>query len=86
MTLPFKQSKLLIMNYTLSIKQFKNMLNNPTVSNLELVQVSKGNSRFGQLLAEKDEKYFVKRTVQEMDLMIEQAQKAMEEIMRDSSC
>ena len=69
------------MNYTLSIKQFKNMLNNPTVS-----QVSEGNSRFGQLLAERDEKYFVKRTVQEMDLMIEQAQKAMEEIMRDSSC
>jgi len=62
------------------------MINDPTVSDLELVQVSKSNSRFKQLLDGKDDGYFEKKTQAEMDLLIEQAKKSIEEILRDSSC
>ena len=74
------------MNYTLTISEFKKMINNPEVTGSELEKLAKGNHRFEQLLSEKDERYFKERTVQEMDLMIEQAKMAIEEIMRDSSC
>jgi len=70
------------MNYTLTITEFKEMINDPTVSNLELVQVSKSNSRFKQLLDEKDDRYFEVKTPQQFEEMCQEALKSIGEIYK----